>query len=250
MYMYVLALKKLDNFCDKNKKESTSAWVSKLKYSVNGCLELLKEISIDDKKHAAIEHVASASATKSKKDYVMISYSHSSKDIVLRLHEKLMESNIPTWIDINDMPHGSLYTAMAEAIERASIVVICYGLKYNRSPNCRMEAEYASLKEKPILFVRTEYYVPDSWLGIMLGKSLYVDISKNFSSGCETLINQIKSIREEPIKPVHVNPTHSSHHNKRMDNVDGKKLNNWIKWTSDEVFHWLNRNELTFLVEG
>jgi len=64
---------------------------------------------------------------------------------------------------------------MAQAVEKARVVLICYSHPYYLSPNCRMEAEYTFQKKKPIIPVRMEKYNPEDWLGIMIGAKLYFD---------------------------------------------------------------------------
>ena len=43
---------------------------------------------------------------------------------------------LKVWMDVDNMA-GSTLQAMAEAIENADIVLLCYSQKYKISPNCR-----------------------------------------------------------------------------------------------------------------
>ena len=68
--------------------------------------------------------------------------------------------------------------AMAEAVENAAVFVLCFSEYYKASPNCRAEAMYAFRLKKNIVPVRVqERYIPDGWLGFLIGTELYYDIS-------------------------------------------------------------------------
>ena len=59
---------------------------------------------------------------------------------------------------------------MAEAVEQASVFLMCVSEKYYLSPNCRLEAEYAIKLQKPIIpLIMQEDYMPLGWLGIIIG---------------------------------------------------------------------------------
>jgi hypothetical protein len=47
------------------------------------------------------------------------------------------QEGLEVWIDIERMG-GSTLSAMAEAVENASVVLICMSEKYKLSPNCRL----------------------------------------------------------------------------------------------------------------
>jgi hypothetical protein len=47
---------------------------------------------------------------------------------------------------------------------------------YKRSANCQSEAEYAFNRKKHIVPIKMKKdYVPDGWLGFILGTRLYID---------------------------------------------------------------------------
>ena len=46
--------------------------------------------------------------------------------------------------------YGSSLTSMAEAVESASVILMCITEKYYLTPNCRLEAEYAGTIKKPL----------------------------------------------------------------------------------------------------
>ena len=47
------------------------------------------------------------------------------------------QEGLEVWIDIERMG-GSTLSAMAEAVENASVVLVCMSEKYKLSPNCRL----------------------------------------------------------------------------------------------------------------
>lgn len=66
----------------------------------------------------------------------MISYQWANQPLIKKIRDSLQENGIKCWMDIDDM-QGSTLNAMARAVERADIVLICYSKKYYDSPNCR-----------------------------------------------------------------------------------------------------------------
>ena len=72
---------------------------------------------------------------------------------------------------------ANLNDSMAEAIENAACIVVFMSAKYKESANCRKECEYADGQQTPIVYVMVEEnYKPNGWLGIQLGKTVYVYI--------------------------------------------------------------------------
>ncbi|ESO95468.1 hypothetical protein LOTGIDRAFT_78426, partial [Lottia gigantea] len=93
----------------------------------------------------------------------------------------LKENGYSVWIDINDM-EGSTLQAMADAVEKSSVVLMCMSEKYKESSNCRTEAEYAYTLKKPIIpLMMQRGYKPDGYLGMILSAKLFVDFSGKYS---------------------------------------------------------------------
>lgn len=74
--------------------------------------------------------------------HIMISYNSNSREICLKLKDELKAKGNQVWIDVEQI-YGSSLTSMAEAVENASVFLMCVTEKYYQSPNCRLEAEYA-----------------------------------------------------------------------------------------------------------
>lgn len=66
----------------------------------------------------------------------MVSYNWGHQSIVKEICGQLRNNGIKVWMDIDDM-HGSTLQAMAHAVEKADIVLVCYSQNYKNSDNCR-----------------------------------------------------------------------------------------------------------------
>ena len=65
--------------------------------------------------------------------------------------------------------------AMSAGVDQADILLVCVSREYSQSPNCRLEAEYAHLQGKRILFLmmQEDFTKPTGWLGILQGAALW-----------------------------------------------------------------------------
>ena len=64
--------------------------------------------------------------------------------------------------------------AMALAVEGSEVMLIGVSRAYKESSNCRMEAQYALQKKKPLVPLKlTDGYEADGWLGLVLGTSMW-----------------------------------------------------------------------------
>ncbi|CAH8509686.1 unnamed protein product [Schistosoma bovis] len=114
--------------------------------------------------------------------HILISYSHEEKDMAMYLSEQLENKGYKVWIDYKDMMYETdVMEGMAKAVENAYVVCILYSKSYKESLHTKCEAQYAYHEKKPILFLRAQRgYVPDGWLGFMMGTRLYIDISGKY----------------------------------------------------------------------
>ncbi|CAF4168912.1 unnamed protein product, partial [Adineta steineri] len=60
---------------------------------------------------------------------IMISYSHKEKVLCKQLYDELIKSGYRVWIDFDQM-HGNVMDAMAQAIDRSEIIIICMSEQY------------------------------------------------------------------------------------------------------------------------
>ncbi|CAF1402699.1 unnamed protein product [Adineta steineri] len=104
---------------------------------------------------------------------IMISYSHSNKDLCLQIYESLIKLNYRVWLDFENM-YGSTLQSMATAIELSDMVIICMYNPYKQSAYCRSEAEYAYTRQRHIIpLVIEKKYRRDGWLGIICASKMY-----------------------------------------------------------------------------
>ncbi|XP_048728503.2 uncharacterized protein LOC125646315 [Ostrea edulis] len=127
--------------------------------------------------------------------HVMISYQWDSQKVMLKVKDFLKQAGYKVWMDVENIS-GSTVEAMSLAIENAAVVLICMSQRYKESPSCRSEAEYSYKLRKCVVPLRVEpRYVPDGWLGIIIGTRLYFDFTpeKQFDHMMENLIKELGS---------------------------------------------------------
>ncbi|CAD5126309.1 DgyrCDS14462 [Dimorphilus gyrociliatus] len=137
---------------------------------------------------------------KSNSDHIMLSYQWSYKPIVLAISNFLKSKVFKIWIDVESMG-GSILESMAKAVENAMVVLVRYSQKYQDSPSCRSEAEYAAQKRKVIIPIKMEEnFEPENWLGLILGSKLYINFSKpakrneSFQNLLKELTNKVEQL--------------------------------------------------------
>ncbi|XP_076084653.1 uncharacterized protein LOC143055403 [Mytilus galloprovincialis] len=193
--------------------------------------------------------------------HVMVSYNWGHQSIVKEICGQLRNNGIKVWMDIDDM-HGSTLQAMAHAVEKADIVLVCYSQNYKNSDNCRAEAEYAfQLKKKVIPLKMEKAYKPDGWLGFIIGAKLFYDFSGKypFEKKMTELINEVQSSLQtmKGVKiqvpnaevQVQVIPQQSASSTSaaalvpvpRTKSSDVEKVK---KWSPQHVGKWLDKNQL------
>ena len=112
---------------------------------------------------------------KSSGNHVMISYQWDSQEVLVEVKNRLQASGYRVWMDLEQMK-GSTLDAMAEAVENASVVLVCVSRRYKESQNCRSEATYAyDLKKDIIPLMMEGNYKGDGWLGIIVTGKMWFD---------------------------------------------------------------------------
>ncbi len=139
---------------------------------------------------------SSAPIVTKKQFDIMISYSHSDKQLCHQILSGLEKDKLNVWIDSRLM-HGATFDAMAKAIENAEFVLVCMSDAYKQSPFCEMEASYAVKRRCRIIpLVMTSNYKADGWLGVLTSALIYIDFPKlGFNKAYEELKKQIQLIR-------------------------------------------------------
>ena len=121
----------------------------------------------------ARKSVVDAAEEQKLPPHVMVSYNWDHQDVILRVVESLQDRGYLVWVDTEQMK-GATVDTMALAVEGSEVVMIGVSRAYKESSNCRMEAQYALQKKKPLIpLMLTPGYEADGWLGLLLGTSIW-----------------------------------------------------------------------------
>ncbi|CAF3427646.1 unnamed protein product [Rotaria sp. Silwood1] len=200
---------------------------------------------------------------------IMMSYSWADMDLAHRIFKHLTEKlGYRVWLDQEQM-HGSTIETMANAVENAEYILMCMSDTYKRSANCQSEAEYAFKRKKNIVPIQMkEDYIPDGWLGFILGTRMYIDFEKyDFDKAIELLDNEIqlqkKNSKEAEEAAEMEEKSVASSENKdnikeevaNHQNTTNVKVNknNILNWNEDNVREFLlkhNLSAIAFLCQG
>jgi len=113
----------------------------------------------------------------------MLSYNWASQVLAVVIRDTLENYGFKVWLDLDEM-QGSTLEAMAQAVEKCNVFLMCMSQGYKASPNCRAEAEYAFQMRKPIIPLLVEPgYKADGWMGAILGSKLWYDFTQAVSKG-------------------------------------------------------------------
>eukprot|EP01046_Picozoa_sp_COSAG06_P032980 COSAG06_NODE_3334_length_5492_cov_11.969776_2_plen_594_part_00 len=105
--------------------------------------------------------------------HVMASYNWDHQEVILRVVTSLQDRGYLVWVDTEQMK-GATVDTMALAVEGSAVVLLGVSRAYKESSNCRMEAQYALQKKKPLIpLMLTPGYEADGWLGLLLGTSIW-----------------------------------------------------------------------------
>nr|XP_054751810.1 uncharacterized protein LOC129257501 isoform X1 [Lytechinus pictus] len=179
--------------------------------------------------------------------HIMISYQWGSQPIVLKIRDNLRTAGYQVWLDVDHM-HGSTLQAMAEAVEKSYIVLMCISERYKESPNCRTEAEYAyQLKKRIIPVMMEEYYQPDGWLGLILGSKFYMDFSGRLDQEEEMvkLLREVQTHAPGTVKVAGASDPKSRTDVKKIKPVatqlstKSDTTSKVLDWSNEQVQDWL-----------
>jgi hypothetical protein len=176
--------------------------------------KLEKESEISVKKVEDQSSLTSAPTVPKKQYDIMISYSHNDKELCDQILNSLKNDQFNVWYD-SQLMHGSVFDAMAEAIENAEFVLVCMSDTYKQSPCCKAEATYAMTRRCQIIpLVMTDNYKADGWLGVLTSQFIRIDFPKlHFNKACEELKKQIQLYRTKNPNSttMKLDPVHHDH---------------------------------------
>ncbi|CAF2477102.1 unnamed protein product [Rotaria sp. Silwood2] len=128
---------------------------------------------------------------------LMISYHYSDKEICGQIYNRLTASSFYRIFFDKEYGHEMLPNAMAEAMEKSCIILICFSSKYRESYGCRMAAEYAEKRHRTIILVKLdETYCPTGWLNDIVANKPCIEFKESsFSNSYAHLIQQIDHVK-------------------------------------------------------
>eukprot|EP00047_Mylnosiga_fluctuans_P005662 m.241838 g.241838 ORF g.241838 m.241838 type:complete len:1382 (-) comp13928_c0_seq1:86-4231(-) len=139
-------------------------------------------------------------AAKAGSKHIMLSYNWTYQSTFLRVRDALQAKGYTVWMDVDKMK-GNLLDRMSEAVENAYIVLMCFAPEYERSDNCRLEAEYCVQRKVPFIpVILAPGFSPNGWLGILKGQKLYYDLSNPaaFAMTLPSIVQEIDRIKANP----------------------------------------------------
>ncbi|KAJ3115191.1 enhancer of mRNA decapping [Phlyctochytrium bullatum] len=123
-----------------------------------------------------------------------------------RIADVLIEQGYRVWIDVKQLIAGKdLHHQLAEALEQASIVVLCISDEYIASKTCNLEASYICDLSLPIVQVVVGNPENNAWkksgIKFKIGSPLYIDFRPQQSIFDDRMKDLIRSLQEHGIFP-------------------------------------------------
>lgn len=124
---------------------------------------------------------------------IMISYCQEDRHLAKKLSRRLKESNsyLVSFDDKNR--HSWDPKAMAKAVEGSTIMIMCFSSQYRNSYGCRLEAEYAAKRGRPIIPVKISEYEPTGWLKDIIGTKTPTDFTRESNTAYAQIIEKINA---------------------------------------------------------
>ncbi|XP_072022082.1 uncharacterized protein [Amphiura filiformis] len=173
------------------------------KTDIHDTAESKKEEEKDSSGNTDI-HDTAESKTEEGKDrsgktgHVMISYSwgakkdhHPCQQRMIKLRDELIAGGYRVWMDLDEMA-GNMDDKMSEAVENAYAILMCVSENYQKSDNCKKEAQYAFFLKKPIVILKYDRHTPTGWLGLQINNLLYYDVQTE-----EAMMGNLPKIKEQ-----------------------------------------------------
>lgn len=207
------------------------------------------------------------------KQHIMISYQSANRDLLVKIKERLRDKGHKVWMDVEQMS-GDILETMAQGVENAAVVLVCFSRKYKESDYCRQEAQYAhKLKKAMIPLKMEEGYEPDGWLGFMLASEYFVNFSgkyiadsnreeekvqdlfrqieKKWKSGLDFVDAAIIQKKDAPVVSKVKEELYASHGamltskpSEERKQQRPPKFSAIRRWSKDDVHNWLKNNNL------
>ncbi len=123
------------------------------------------------------------------------SYSRADKDFALKLADDLRKDGISIWFDQIDIPKGTLWDVEIEkALKNCDTLIVVISTNSVKSNNVLDEISYAIEEGKKIIPVK----ISNCDIPFRIRRLQYIEFTKNYSNGLQTLISTLKN---GPVKP-------------------------------------------------
>ena len=170
--LWMLAFDDSNKEAIRQKEEGAMDILQQLQHSENPQVQRAAAGALWELEGKTVRH---SERIESTGNHVMISYQWDSQKVLVELKNRLRASGYRVWMDLEQIG-GSTLDAMAKAVENSSVVLVCVSERYEESPNCRAEAKYAfQLRKEIIPLMMQRNYMPDGWLGIIVGEKFRHD---------------------------------------------------------------------------
>ena len=170
--LWMLAFDDSNKEAIRQKEEGAMDILQQLQHSENPQVQRAAAGALRELEGKTVRH---SERIESTGNHVMISYQWDSQKVLVELKNRLRASGYRVWMDLEQIG-GSTLDAMAKAVENSSVVLVCVSERYKESPNCRAEAKYAfQLRKEIIPLMMQRNYMPDGWLGIIVGEKFRHD---------------------------------------------------------------------------
>ena len=191
--------------------------------------------------------------------HVMVSYCHADKDICRQIVEALQKDNhLHVWVDFIYCHSEDLWEEIAEAIEKADVILFLMSKDYQDSKSCRQEVMYSkdSLKKRFIPIYTKKDFVATGWLGVRIVGPQYIRFGKkSFDETAKELIKLIASDKKEELlettKETKPPPVILTSTNDVKPNEDNSIPETVIpskqpveKWAKKDIHNWFQSNQI------
>ncbi|UJR07687.1 hypothetical protein I4U23_011972 [Adineta vaga] len=129
---------------------------------------------------------------------IMISYSHSDKELTYRIYDQLIKDDFRVWID-RDETFGTTMITKADAIDQSHYTLICISDEYKQNLYCRCEATYAWERQCEIIpLILALNAHSNRWLTDIVHRKSYIDfVLLDFDLAYKTLTSEFNQIKKE-----------------------------------------------------
>jgi len=125
----------------------------------------------------------------------MLSYQWDSQKLAIKIFSRLLQLNIPVWMDIMGGMGENIFASMAQGVEGAAVVCPIMTRNYQTSQNCQMELQYAKDKKRAIVAIKSEEFETSGWLGLITAGLLWTPIMESMNE--KTMNEQIDSVLKQ-----------------------------------------------------